>query len=117
MTGNNIKACMTYMQELESLKQFVEDIEPVYIPEIDDEYSYRLTYKWTSSRKRGWELCDMENVQKHIGDILNRHDQLIRKEIDERIKTLEAKLKEIYYEQSTNETKKSSEVRSLGDCG
>jgi hypothetical protein len=117
MTGNNIKACMTYMQELESLKQFVEDINPVYIPEIDEEYIYRLTYKWTSSRKHGWELCDIGNVQKYIGDILNRHDQLIREEIDARIKALEAKLKEMFYEQSTNEKKKSSEVRSLGDCG
>lgn len=95
MTEDNIKKVIALHKELECLKQCRAEIQPQYVPEIDEEYAYRLTYKWTSSRKRGWEICEIDNSLKSISDILNSHDKQIRKEIDDRIKALEVELNDL----------------------
>lgn len=95
MTEDNIRKVVALQKVLECLKQFRADIQTKYIADIDDEFFYRLTYKWTSSRKRGWEIYEIDNLSKCISDIFNKHDKQIRQEIDDRIKALETELNDL----------------------
>lgn len=57
--------------------------------EIKGTASKRLTYSKESSR--GWDVC-WPNTMRLITEILNKHDLMIRKEIDEEIERLEKEI-------------------------
>lgn len=58
--------------------------------EIKETASRRLTYSMESGSS-GWKVC-WPNTMRLIGDILDKHDLMIRKEIDEEIERLEKEI-------------------------
>lgn len=59
--------------------------------EISETEEHRLSYSYYSS---AWQLCPSW-VMSQIGEILDKHDKMIRQEIDEEISTLKAEIKEL----------------------
>jgi hypothetical protein len=57
--------------------------------EIDDTSKHRLWYAWKG--ESNWRLTS-EWVMKYIGDLLDKHDQMIRQEIDNEIERLKAEI-------------------------
>ena len=60
--------------------------------EIEDTSKHRLTYSYKGQSE--WRLCNCY-VLSRIGKILDKHDDMIRREIDEEIAALEAEIKEL----------------------
>ena len=60
--------------------------------EIKGTSEHRLTY--SCKGQSGWMLCN-SYVLWRIGGILDKHDDMIRREIDEEIAALEAEIKEL----------------------
>lgn len=58
--------------------------------EIKGTVTHRLTYS-EESGSSGWKVC-WPNTMRLIGDILDKHDLMIRKEIDEEIERLEKEI-------------------------
>ena len=58
--------------------------------EIKGTVTHRLTYS-EESGSSGWKVC-WSNTMRLIGDILDKHDLMIRKEIDEEIERLEKEI-------------------------
>lgn len=58
--------------------------------EIKGTVTHRLTYS-EESGSSGWKVC-WPNIMRLIGDILDKHDLMIRKEIDEEIERLEKEI-------------------------
>ncbi len=81
-------------QELDLLSKVQDSIKSEYIPDIDDQYLFRLTYISSSMRGSKWHIVDIETM-KYIGDILDRHDKEIRKEIADRIAELKKEIEEL----------------------
>lgn len=58
--------------------------------EIKGTVTHRLTYS-EESGSSGWKVC-WPNTMRLINDILDKHDLMIRKEIDEEIERLEKEI-------------------------
>lgn len=58
--------------------------------EINDSYKHRLSYIWKGSSE--WRACDDWDM-KEIGKIIDKHDKMIRQEIDNEIEQLKAEIK------------------------
>lgn len=61
--------------------------------EIAGTEDHRLSYTWKTS-SREWRVCDTLDMMK-IGEILDKHDLMIRQEIDEEIERLKAEIKRL----------------------
>lgn len=61
--------------------------------EIAGTEDHRLSYTWKTS-SREWSVCDTWDMMK-IGEILDKHDLMIRQEIDEEIERLKAEIKRL----------------------
>lgn len=95
MNNDTLIKALAIHQELDLLEQVRDDIKSEYNPGIDDQDVFRLTYMRSSVRGNSkWHIVDIE-CMKYIGDILDRHDNMIRHEIDERIKELKKELDEL----------------------
>ena len=68
----------------------IKELEKVK-KEISETEEHRLSYSYYSS---AWQLCPSW-VMSQIGEILDKHDKMIRQEIDEEISTLKAEIKEL----------------------
>jgi len=68
----------------------IKELEEVK-KEISETEEHRLSYSYYSS---AWQLCPSW-VMSQIGEILDKHDKMIRQEIDEEISTLKAEIKEL----------------------
>lgn len=68
----------------------IKELEEVK-KEISETEEHRLSYSYYSS---AWHLCPSW-VMSQIGEILDKHDKMIRQEIDEEISTLKAEIKEL----------------------
>lgn len=68
----------------------IKELEEVK-KEISETGKHRLSYSYYSS---AWQLCSSW-VMSQIGEILDKHDKMIRQEIDEEISTLKAEIKEL----------------------
>lgn len=71
------------------IKKRLDDLEEVK-EQIKGTVTHRLTYS-EESRSSGWKVC-WPNTMRLIGDILDKHDLMIRKEIDEEIERLEKEI-------------------------
>lgn len=71
------------------IKKRLDDLESVK-DEIKGTVSHRLTY-CEESGSSGWKVC-WPNTMRLIGDILDKHDLMIREEIDEEIKNLKKEI-------------------------
>ncbi len=91
---NTYTKALAIMQELECLEKAFHEIESKYNPGIDDQDTFRLTYIYKSMRGGQWHICDME-AMKYISEILERHDNEIRRELAERIFELKKQMKEL----------------------
>lgn len=60
--------------------------------EINDSYKHRLSYIWKGDSE--WRACDDWDM-KEISEILDKHDKMIRQEIDEEIERLKAEIKRL----------------------
>lgn len=94
MNKDTLARALAIHQELERLQQVKDEIQPHRNHGVDEERKLRLTYVFTSSRMREWDMCD-RGAMKHIGDVLDRHDAMIRQELDGRIDRLEKELSEL----------------------
>lgn len=94
MNKDTLARALAIQQELECLQQVKDEIQPRHGPGMDGERKLRLTYVFTSSRMREWDMCD-RGVMKHIGDVLDQHDVMIRHALDRRIARLEKELGEL----------------------
>lgn len=71
------------------IKKRLDDLEKVK-DAIRGTVTHRLTYS-EESGSSGWKVC-WPNTMQLIGDILDKHDLMIRKEIDEEIKNLKKEI-------------------------
>lgn len=71
------------------IKKRLDDLERVK-DVIKGTVSHRLTYS-EESGSSGWKVC-WPNTMRLIGDILDKHDLMIREEIDEEIKNLKKEI-------------------------
>ena len=71
------------------IKKRLDDLERVK-EEIKGTVTHRLTYS-EESGSSGWKVC-WPNTMRLIGDILDKHDLMIRKEIDEEIERLKKEI-------------------------
>lgn len=71
------------------IQKRLDDLERVK-DEIKETVSHRLTYS-KDSDSSGWKVC-WPNTMQLIGDILDKHDLMIRKEIDEEIEKLKKEI-------------------------
>ena len=69
------------IKQLESVKK-----------EIGGPYKYRLSFSWKGDYD--WKLCN-NLVMSQISEILDKHDLMIRQEIDEEIERLKAEIKRL----------------------
>lgn len=60
--------------------------------EINGSEKHRLSYIWKGSSE--WRVCDDWDMRE-IGEILDKHDLMIRQEIDEEIERLNAEIKRL----------------------
>ena len=60
--------------------------------EINGTEKHRLSYAWKGSSE--WRVCD-EWDMKEIGETLDKHDLMIRQEIDNEIEQLKAEIKRL----------------------
>lgn len=74
---NKIIVLHQTIERLEEVRQFLNS-------RSNHRLSYLEHYPSTSLDRESWEIVDM-NKMKFIGDILDRHDGMIREEIDKRI--------------------------------
>ena len=68
----------------------IKELEEVK-KEISETEEHRLSYSYYSS---AWQLCP-SCVMSQIRGILDKHDKMIRQEIDEEISTLKEEIKEL----------------------
>ena len=68
----------------------IKELEEVK-KEISETEEHRLSYSYYSS---AWQLCPLW-VMSQIRGILDKHDKMIRQEIDEEISTLKEEIKEL----------------------
>lgn len=61
--------------------------------EIAGTENHRLSYTWKTCSSE-WRVCDIWNMLR-IGEILDKHDLMIRQEIDEEIERLKAEIKRL----------------------
>lgn len=71
------------------IKKRLDDLERVK-DVIKGTVTHRLTYS-EESGSSGWKVC-WPNTMQLIGDILDKHDLMIREEIDEEIKNLKKEI-------------------------
>lgn len=71
------------------IKKRLDDLESVK-DEIKGTASHRLTYS-EESDSDGWKVC-WPNTMQLIGEILDKHDLIIRQEIDEEIERLKKEI-------------------------
>ena len=70
------------------ISERLEELERVK-KEIDDKSKHRLWYAWKG--ESDWRLTS-EWVMKYISELLDKHDLMIRQEIDEEIERLKAEI-------------------------
>lgn len=80
MTQEEVNRIIVLHQTIECL----EEVKQFLNSRSDHRLSYLEHYFGTSLDRERWEIVDMDKM-KYIGDILDRHDGMIREEIDKRI--------------------------------
>ena len=70
------------------INERLEELERVK-KEIDEKTKHRLWYAWKG--ESDWRLTS-EWVMKYISELLDKHDLMIRQEIDEEIERLKAEI-------------------------
>lgn len=82
MTQEQYQRAVTIYKRLNELGRVKEEIKGTV--------THRLTYS-VESGSSGWKVC-WPNTMQLIGEILDKHDLMIRKEIDEEIERLEKEI-------------------------
>lgn len=80
MTQEKVQQIIVLHQTIERL----EEVRQFLNSRSNHRLSYLKHYPSTSLGRESWEIVDM-NKMKFIGDILDRHDGMIREELDKRI--------------------------------